>query len=135
MSAKTKFSYVLAGVAGAISVHIVIQTLFWVLSFGFTFADYFMIRLFMLPMPIVFGTVAGVLVSLACRARCQAWAFVLAAIGMIGAMVRIAYSAGPPSSTDIISNLWGPTLSGVAVQLVILVIARVGVYLFRTVRY
>lgn len=134
MSAKTQFSYVIAGMAGAISLHLLIQTFFWVMSFGFTFADYFMIWFILLPMPVALGTVAGILVSASCRSRGQMWAFVLAAIGMIGATASIAFGASGHPGDGTASSLWGPILSGTVVELVITAIAGTGIYLFKRLR-
>ena len=93
MTTKDHLSSFLSGIAGAFAIHTLIQMLLWTLSLGRTLADYFLIWFILLPVPLVLGIFAGVLVSVVYRSQSQIQAFALAAIGMIGAMVGIAFGA------------------------------------------
>ena len=134
MGARAYFSHMLFGLLGAIVIHTLVQTLLWTFSLGRTLDDYLPIWFIWLPMPVLLGIFAGVIVSIVCRSQCPMWAFVLAAIGMISAMVSIAFGADGRADNSIISSIWRPVLSGATVELVVAAVARIGVYLFKRLR-
>lgn len=133
MNVKTYFRHVLAGIAGATVVHTLTQTLLWMLSL-LTFVDYFLIWLILLPVPLVLGIVAGVIVSISCRFQCQRQTFILAAIGMLSAMVSTAFDTSSSSNNDLMNSFGGPIFIGVTAELAVTVVAMIGVYLFRRIR-
>lgn len=133
MSIKKFLTNIVAGIIGATIIHSLVQMLLWAVSFGPTFTDYLLIWLILLPIPLVLGVVAGILTTFQCRANRNTWAFSLAMLGMIGAMVSVAF--GPDDfGVDSWSSLLIPMLSGAISELVLVGFATLGASLLRKIR-
>lgn len=133
MSIEKLLSNIVAGIIGATIIHSLVQMLLWAVSFGPTFIDYLLIWLILLPIPLVLGVVAGILTTIQCRASRNTWAFSLAMLGMIGAMVSVAF--GPDDfGVDTWSSLLIPMLSGAISELVIVGFATLGASILKKIR-
>ena len=134
MSIKNLLSNTIAGIAGATIIHSLVQMLLWIVSFGPTFADNLSIWLILLPIPLVLGIVASIFTTIWCRTSCNTWTFIVAVLGMIGAMVSVAFVRAD-SDVEIWGSFLTPIMGGVISELVITGLSILGAYLLKRMRY
>lgn len=136
MDTHRNTSYILAGMSGAITSALLVETFFWVFSLGQTFDDFVWRILTFLPVPMIIGGMAGALLWRIRSSIGVGLSFWFGALGMV-----FGYFAGVYIYDSLIEQFgWGyrffgfivPVLVGILFELFVFGCVWVGVKVYTT---
>lgn len=133
MGIRTLVVNVISGGTSAVIIHLLVQMLLWVVSFGPTFGDYLIISALLLPIPLVLGVAAGILVTAMCRSICATLSVAIAITGLLGAIASIALGFSGLTERSLTSQLT-PIMFGMVTELMGITLVLVGSYIHRKLR-